>query len=65
MDIEDASGEGYYFTNGSFIPITWKKNESTRFMKYYNKSGEELIINPGKTYIGVFPDNHVSDVMIE
>jgi len=34
-------------------------------MKYYNKSGEELIINPGKTYIGVFPDNHVSDVMIE
>ncbi len=65
MDIEDASGEGYYFTNGNYIPITWKKNESTRYMRYFNQSGEELTINSGATYIGVFPDNRISDVVIE
>lgn len=65
MDIEDASGEGYYFTNGSYIPIQWKKNESTRFMRYYTQSGEELTINPGTTYIGVFPDNRIEHVTIE
>ena len=65
MDIEDASGEGYYFTNGSYVPIQWKKNESTRFMRYYTQSGEELTINPGTTYIAVFPDNRISNVVIE
>ncbi len=65
MDIEDASGEGYYVTNGSYISITWKKNESTRFMRYYTQSGEELTINPGTTYVGIFPDNRISNIVIE
>ncbi len=65
MDLENASGSGYYFTNGKKIDITWKKNESDRFMRYYDKDGKELTINPGKTYAALFPDNRVDEVTID
>lgn len=65
MDLENASGDGYYISNGRMVPITWKKKESDRFMRYYNEAGEELTINPGKTYIALFPNNRTKDVKID
>ncbi|MFU0828046.1 MAG: DUF3048 domain-containing protein [Lachnoclostridium sp.] len=64
MDIENASGTGYYITNGEKVDITWTKNESTRKMRYYDGKGNELTINPGKTFIALFPDNRVQDVVL-
>lgn len=64
MDLEDAQGEGYYFTNGKMVPITWKKKESKNWMRYYNEAGEELTINPGKTFIILFPNNRTKDVKV-
>jgi hypothetical protein len=64
MDIENAEGKGYYITNGKKVDITWKKNESTKKMRYYDGQGNELTINPGKTYIAVFPDNRTQDVVL-
>jgi hypothetical protein len=64
MDLEDAEGMGYYITNGKGVRITWKKKESDSWMRYYNSAGEELTINPGKTYITLFPDNRTEDVVI-
>lgn len=64
MDLEDASGNGYYITNGKKMNITWKKNESTRKMRYYDESGNELTINTGKTYIALFPNNRIADVVV-
>jgi hypothetical protein len=64
MDLEDANGAGYYITNGKMVPITWKKKEATRWMRYYNEAGEELTINPGKTFIALFPNDRTSDVEI-
>lgn len=65
MDFENASGTGYYITNGKKVDITWKKKESAGWMRYYDASENELTINPGKTYIAIFPDNHAKDVTIE
>jgi hypothetical protein len=65
MDLENASGDGYYITNGKLIPITWKKKEAQRWMRYYNEAGEELTINPGKTFISLFPNNRTKDVVLE
>lgn len=65
MDIEDNTGKGYYITNGAMIPITWKKNESKKQMKYYTESGEQLTINAGKTFVSVFPDARPQDVVVE
>ena len=64
MDIENASGKGYYITNGEKTDITWDKNESTAKMRYYGADGKELTINPGKTFIAVFPDNRVKEVVL-
>jgi hypothetical protein len=65
MDLENASGAGYYITNGKLIPITWKKNEAKRWMRYYDENGNELTINPGKTFIALFPNNRTDDVTIK
>lgn len=65
MDIEEAEGTGYYITNGSLVPVTWKKSESRRFMRYYGEDGEELVINPGRTYIAIFPDKRTSHIIAE
>ena len=65
MDIEDAEGKGYYITNGKKVDITWKRNEKKKWMRYYDSTGVELTINPGKTYIAIFPDNKTKDVVIE
>lgn len=64
IDFEDASGSGYYISNGKKVDITWKKNEKNKWMRYYDESGNELTINPGKTYIAMFPNNRVDDVVI-
>lgn len=56
MEIEDNEGKGYYITNGFAIPITWKKNEQQHFMCYYDADGNTLRMNPGKTFISVYPD---------
>lgn len=64
MDLTDASGNGYYITNGKMIPITWKKKEASKWMRYYNEAGEELTINPGKTFIALFPKDRTQDVVI-
>lgn len=57
MKLKKASGKGYYYTNGKRINITWKRTESTNEMAYYDESGNVLTVNPGKTYIAVYPKN--------
>lgn len=44
---------GYYITNGKAIPITWTKTSDYAPTKYYDMSGNEIILNTGKTYIAV------------
>ncbi len=65
IDFEDASGSGVYISNGRMIPITWKKNEKTSYMRYFTEDGQELVMNPGKTFISVFPNSRTDDVVIE
>lgn len=57
MKLKKASGKGYYYTNGSRVKITWQRTESTNQMTYYDASGNVLTLNPGKTYIAVYPKN--------
>ncbi len=65
MEIEKAEGTGWYYTNGTMQPVTWKKDESRRFMRYYDAEGELLVINPGKTYIAVFPTHREKNITVE
>ena len=49
----DSTGDGYYFTNGKGIHITWKKTSDYSPTKYYDDDGNEIQLNTGKTYIAV------------
>lgn len=42
---------GYYISNGTRQKITWSKKSEGSYLKFYDKKGEELVINRGKTYI--------------
>jgi len=65
MDITNNKGNGFYISNGVYVPITWEKDESKKKMNYYDQTGEVLKINPGKTFISIFPDNRKNDVVFE
>lgn len=55
MELKNASGNGFYYTNGKRMKITWKRKESSNTMAYYDETGNVLTVNPGKTYIAVYP----------
>lgn len=47
-----AQGEnGYFFTNGKGIPITWEKDGEFGVTHYYGPDGEEIVLNKGKTWV--------------
>ncbi len=59
MELSDNKGKGYYFTNGKGIPIRWERKGTSGSVRmvYYTEDGETLKVNPGKTYIAVYPKN--------
>lgn len=52
-----GDGSGYYVTNGAAIEITWKKTAPHASTKYYDIDGNEIKLNPGKTWIVVTNKN--------
>ena len=61
-----ASGqEGYYITNGKAVPITWTKTSDTNRTIYYDKNGDEITINTGKTYIGFVADDVWDELVLQ
>lgn len=56
-----SGGNGYYFTDGEYKAITWANEDSV--VKYFDENGEQLKMNPGKTFITVF-DNTIPDQII-
>ena len=64
FETEENKGDGYYITNGKCVPITWEKHESKQFMQYYDKEGNLLTINPGKTFIALYPKETIDKLQI-
>ena len=60
-----GSGTGYYVTNGKYVKIIWKKTSETAITRYYLEDGTELSLNPGKTWIAIFPMNQESNINIQ
>lgn len=54
-----GEGKGKYITNGRFIDIRWKKQSREGKTLYYDLDDNEIIFNPGVTWIqvvGIDPD---------
>lgn len=48
---------GYFITGGKAEDITWKKDGEFGVTHYYDASGEEIVLNPGKTWICIATTN--------
>lgn len=53
LDVKTASygGRGMYITNGKAVDITWVKEVEDGVGHYYDMDGNELMLNPGKTFV--------------
>ncbi len=62
----DRGRDGYYITNGKAIEVTWEKKSEKDLTVYYDKkTGKEIEINTGKTYISLIPSDGWNDMVIE
>lgn len=52
----DASMDGWFFTNGKGIHITWAKTSDYSATRYYDDFGNEITLNTGKTMICIVPE---------
>ena len=48
-----GEGTGTYISRGLKIDITWEKNNYNAKTFFYDKNGEEVVFNPGQTWIEV------------
>ena len=61
-----GSGEGYFCTEGKYIPVKWEKTHQTNPTKFWRKdTGEEIVLNTGKTYITICPSDVSSKIVFE
>ncbi len=65
-----GSGDGFYCTEGKYIPITWEKSADGgawgKITHYYSKeTGEEIELNTGKTYVAIIPADTFDQVSIK
>ena len=62
----DSGRDAYYITNGKAIEVTWiKASESDPTIYLDKKTGEQIEINTGKTYVSLIPSDSWNDVVIK
>lgn len=54
--VHDDTRDGYFFTQGKGIHVTWKKSDNYEPTKYYDDDGNEVVLNTGKTMIFIVQD---------
>lgn len=50
-----GSGKGIYITKGRYAPVIWEKPDRRSPTRFYFENGEEVKLNPGKTWIQIVP----------
>ena len=60
----DSGKPGWFIANGRAIPVTWIKDSLTGVTRYYDASGNQIRLNPGKTFISVLPSDQAENTKI-
>lgn len=63
--VGDNENKVQIFTNGKVVEGTWQRNEIFEPAKYYDKDGNEIVVNPGKTWVCIIWKDYADDVVIE
>lgn len=58
----DTTRDGWFFTNGRGIHITWEKTADYSATRYYDDNGNEIRLNTGKTMICILEDGDTFSV---
>lgn len=53
----DSTKDGWFFTNGKGIHVTWEKTGDYEATKFYDDYGNEITLNTGKTMICIVQDD--------
>lgn len=62
----DSGRDAYYITNGKAIEVIWiKAGESEPTIYLDKKTGEQIELNTGKTYVALVPSDSWDDVVIK
>ncbi len=61
----DVGRSGYYITDGKMIPVVWAKTGENTPTVYYRLTGEQLVLNTGKTYIALVPSDSWANILIK
>ncbi|MCR5688427.1 MAG: DUF3048 domain-containing protein [Lachnospiraceae bacterium] len=61
----DFQRDGWFITQGKAIPITWSKEDEVTPTRYYDKDGNEIVLNTGKTYVALIPDDKWGGLSVE
>lgn len=57
LQCHDNTRDGWFFTNGRGIHVTWTKDSDYQATRYYDDNGNEIILNTGKTMICIVNEN--------
>lgn len=52
----DTTRDGWFFTNGKGIHVTWEKTSDYGATRYYDDAGNEIELNTGKTMVCIVED---------
>lgn len=58
----DTTRDGWFFTNGKGIHVTWEKTADYSATKYYDDDGNEIKLNTGKTMVCILEDGDIFNV---
>jgi hypothetical protein len=51
LQCHDDTRDGWFFTNGKGIHVSWSKGGDYEATRYYDDNGNEIVLNTGKTMI--------------
>jgi len=64
-DFAMGGGSGYYFCNGEYEPITWRKGNPEDALRLFDASGSDLTVATGKSYIAVVGNDREATLVID
>jgi hypothetical protein len=67
MELAGANGKGYLVNNGYAVPIYWSKASDLASTHYFYDEAktDEIVLNPGRIYVSVFPNNRTEYLKFE
>lgn len=65
FNILDETGEGYFITGGTAIPITWYKGHDMYPTEFYDMDGNDITLNTGKTYIALVDEDRWDELVLD